>query len=247
MGAYCCDSSQDTNLRPGVDTSLARKEADTMMNQPIKIEYFGGSFGRVDPIRQMLVHKSVDFKFIGYTPDSWASLKESGNSGEMGGLPIVHYGGGQGRQQTMAILRSLGAMHGYYNPSDWKTCAFVDMVAESYNDVFNAAAKAMLFTPDEEKPAAFEALRDGLVKKFMRICETRFEQNAAQMFIASDEMTIADFCLASFVFNTLKNELSPIQPVLSPMLLKFPLFTAYTKRLEKEVSAHIERRPKAPL
>ena len=41
----------------------------------------------------MLEHKNVKYRFIGYSEENWANLKESGNVGEMNILPIVNYGG----------------------------------------------------------------------------------------------------------------------------------------------------------
>jgi len=142
----------------------------------------------------------------------------------MGGLPKVNFGTIKGAQQTNAILRALGAQHGFYDPSDWITASFVDMLCETYSDFFNVAMKAILFTPDEEKPAALEGVRDGILKKLLTICEKNLENNSTQRYIAADHLTIADFCLSALIFNFLKNDMSPAQSCFAPLLDEFPRF-----------------------
>merc|ERR1711957_103341 len=180
MGALC--ESEPHHVDQAAPAGVPAKKDSNQSNaeiaaSPIKIEYFAGHYGRPDPIRQMLEHKQISFKFIGYTGESWVALKEAGNTGEMGSLPVIHYGG-QGRQQANAVMRSLGAAHGYYDTSDWKTCGIVDMIVETYDDLFTATAKALLFLPEEEKEAALEAIKDGIVTKFLAMCEKRFEHNS---------------------------------------------------------------------
>ena len=56
----------------------------------------------------MLEYRKLKYKFIAYTFDSWRELKQNGgDTGEMGGLPIVHFGG-ETHQQTVAVLRAIG-------------------------------------------------------------------------------------------------------------------------------------------
>ena len=44
------------------------------------------------------------------------------------------------------------------------------------------------------------------------------------MYIASDSLTIADFSLASFIFNMIRNEQSPLHSALEPIMMKYPNF-----------------------
>lgn len=57
-------------------------------------------------------------------------------------------------------------------------------------------------------------------------------------------MTIADFCLASFIFNMIKNEMSPLHALFSPLMHDYPHFASYAERLEHEMKHHLEKRPK---
>ena len=228
MGA-CCESNPDGYVtpsrveKPGAAPMDQKPDIDELLKQPIKIEYFNGVYGRVDPIRQMLEHKKVKYRFIGYSEENWANLKESGDVGEMNILPIVNYGG-ESRQQSLAILRSLGTVHGYYNPSDWKTAGFVDMIVECYANLLDDLLKAMRLTEEREQTEAIEKIRDGKASCLLSICEKHLEKNATQMFIASDSLTIADFSLVSFIFNMIKNEQSPMYSTLEPIMMKYPNF-----------------------
>ena len=118
------------------------------------------------------------------------------------------------------------------------------MICETFNELFTQAAKAIMSTDALEQPEAYEKIRDGTATRLMKICEQNFEQNPLQNYIACDDMTIADFCLSAFLFNFVKNDASPLQPILKPLLMKYPNFAAYSKRLEKEFSVHLQRRPK---
>ena len=120
--------------------------------------------------------------------------------------------------------------YGFYNPSDWEQCAFVDMICETYNDYVNASGKIILFTPEEEKHAGFEGVRDGILKKLLNICEKRLEFKKTK-YIGGDNLTIADFCLSALIFNYLRNDLSPAHSYFSPMMNEVPLFCAYADRL----------------
>ena len=141
-------------------------------------------------------------------------------------------------------MRSLGQVHGYYDSSDWKTAVFVDMIVESHSDVFNAAMKAALFTPGDQKVQAMHSVRDGICKKFFAMCEKHLEMHNSPKFIAGNSITIADFCLASFIFNHVKNDLSPLHDILMPLLHDLPHFSAYIERLAEEQHDHLEKRPK---
>ena len=64
------------------------------------------------------------------------------------------------------------------------------------------------------------------------------------MFVVADKLTIDDFCLASFISNILKNDISPYSAAFSPILLEYPHFGAYSKRILSELSPVIIARGK---
>ena len=244
MGA-CCEAGDD--MRPAVTRdqshTLSKKDilaaAATPANEQIKVEYFPGKYGRVDPIIQLLAYKQANYEFVGVNFAQWAVRKAAGQTG---GLPIVTVDG-QKYQETKAILRMLGIKYGYYNPTDWKAAGVIDMIVDTQSEVFDAAAKIVLFTPDEQKEAEIDKLCEGLLPKFLGILENQLSRNNGSQFLIGDEITIADFVVASFAFNMLKNDSCILSPKFVRCAMSFPVFGAYTIRLRSELSSHLNSRP----
>ena len=103
-------------------------------------------------------------------------------------------------------MRSLGIQYGYYNPSDWRSAGIVDMMVETYADVFSGAVK-VLFTKEEDKKAEeLESWKNGILTKYLKIVEKQLESQGTQKFLVGNTMTIADFAIVSLTFNILKND-----------------------------------------
>ena len=106
MGAACCESDPNLALQDRLPSGgVDRPERPS--GSKIKIEYFPASYGRPDPLVQLLEHKGIPYEKVEVTMESWAVRKATKKCGEMGALPIVHRAG-KAKQQTNAILRSLG-------------------------------------------------------------------------------------------------------------------------------------------
>ena len=159
-------------------------------------------------------------------------------------MPIVTQAS-KSRQSTLALLRSLGIQHGYYNPADWKSAGMIDMLVETYTDVFNGFAK-VLFSAENEKAGGLEALKNGLLGNFLKMVENQLETQTTNKFIMGNQMTIADFAMSSFLFNIMKNDHGPFSASCSAMLLEYPHIGAYSKRLESELKSHLTNRPNCP-
>ena len=104
----------------------------------------------------MLVHSGVKWTFHGETFETWGARKKAGKTGEFGALPIIKKGN---RTLDLSIpsLRSLGMELGYYPTNDYKMAAVVDMVSETYSEVFDKWA-GIIFAQDKndaEKAEAF--------------------------------------------------------------------------------------------
>ena len=240
----CCEAP-GSELRPEAAGGISKPTTPGATS--LTLEYFSPGYGRVDPLIQLLTHKKADFRFKPVSQEEWGARKAAGDTGEMGGMPIMTKGGGQGKQQTMALLRSLGAEHGYYDPTNWKECGIIDMLCETYSDVFQAAAVICIFTADDQKPAKMEEFKEGILRKYLTIIEKQLEKNInVGKFVVGTKMSIADFCLACLTFNILKNENGPFQAALAPLLLEFPHYGAYSKRLHSELKEHLDSRPAYP-
>ncbi len=99
----------------------------------------------------------------------------------------------------------------------------------------------------DERKKAIDDVKDGVLRKFLKMIETQLEKNInTSKFIVGTKMSIADFCLACLIFNILKNENGPFQSQVAPLLLEFPHFGAYSKRLHSELKDHLDNRHVAP-
>ena len=115
--------------------------AEPVAESPIKITYFQG-YGRADPIRFMLSHKGVSYQDFGMTPEALGAKKASGDTGEMGGLPIVHdiEWPQTGMQQLSAIMRLYGLKYGYYptDAAEWAKCGKIDEIVYTWADILTS-------------------------------------------------------------------------------------------------------------
>ena len=118
------------------------------------------------------------------------------------------------------------------------------MIVYTWGDLFDTIGKILIFTEESEKPAAIEALKTGLLPKFLAICEKQLNKVRGKKFIVGDDLTIADFVLACMTFNILKNDMCPLSAALGPVLVDYPNFSEYTGRLYTALQSHLDTRPK---
>ena len=106
------------------------------------------------------------------------------------------------------------------------------MIVDTYTEVFNAAAKILFFTNEVQKPAEMVKWRDGDLRQFLTIVEAQLKgQFGESKWLVSRKLTIADMVMVSLTFNILKNPSGLFTGLCKPMLLEFPNYGAYTKRL----------------
>ena len=195
----------------------------------------------------LLTHKGADIDYVRVSYEEWGARKAAGPVGEFGGMPIVTQKDDIPRQQTNAVLRKLGIENGYYDPSDWKAAGKIDMIVETYGDVFNAFAKiAMGQSDDETKAADIEALKAGSLTKFLNIVEKQIESQPTSKFLVGSSVTIADFVMGCLFFNFMKNEHGPFSTACSSMFSQYPHVGAYSKRLESELKTYLTNRTNYP-
>ena len=142
----------------------------------------------------------------------------------------------------MALLRSFGSEKGLYDPTDWKKAAKIDMIVETYTEVFNECWKILFETEFSARPAATTVLRDGKLRRFLALCEKQLQANTASKYISGDKMTIADIVLTSFIWNVLRNEGGPFSEPFTAVLFTFPFFQAYGRRMQAEFIHQLRRR-----
>ena len=146
---------------------------------PIRITYFRG-YGRADPIRFMLSHKGVPFEEVGVTPENWGARKALGDTGEMGGLPIVNGGGAPlaGMQQLSAIMRNYGLKYGYYpsRAAEWAKCGKIDEIIYTWADILSPISFILMAEDmtDREYGDKVAEIED-ILRKLLRICEKQLK------------------------------------------------------------------------
>ena len=121
---------------------------------------------------------------------------------------------------SIPALRTLGIELGYYPLGDYKACGQVDMVAETYSDVFDLWANALLNqeTSNEQKAEAFNnslAEGTGAAWKLFNLVTTVLD-GTGKKFIGGDKPSIADCCMTSLLFNFVKNDQNPMSQLLKP-------------------------------
>ena len=85
--------------------------------------------------------------------------------------------------------------------------------------------------------------RDGFLSQYLLICEQFLQvQGRNAKFIVGDELTIADFVLASVIFNIIDNPNSEFTFILAEKLDEFPRFNSYAERLRTELASHLDSR-----
>ena len=135
-------------------------------------------------------------------------------------------------------MRRLAMQFNYYPQSDWKKAAIVDMIAETYGDVFNKWSGTLINEKigNEEKVKVFtESMQEGGVAyKFFKVVETQLNKSGGR-FICGNMMTMADFCMTSLIYDYIKNPSGPFSALLQPIVsAKFPRLEAYAQELGKE-------------
>mmetsp|Transcript_29783 Transcript_29783/g.39627 ORF Transcript_29783/g.39627 Transcript_29783/m.39627 type:complete len:125 (+) Transcript_29783:396-770(+) len=118
----------------------------------------------------------------------------------------------------------------------------MDMIVETYAACMDTCAHILYETDFQGRPSAMEQLRDGLLSKFIAMCEVELQKNVYSQFIVGEHMSIADVVLASFIFNVLKNEEGPFERVFFRVLVKFPFFNQYVKRMQNVFSMQLKQR-----
>lgn len=206
-----------------------------------KVHYFDG-YGRAEPIRMLLVYCKIDFENINYTDETLPIAKASGNL-EFGQLPVLEVEG-KFFSQSGAILRLLGAKHGFY-PEDpytaWKIDSIIDSVGDLYNGYFKAAE-----APEDQKETLLKAYYENFYTMWLDAIQNRIKMNSSQKYIVGDKITIADFQLASIAYASFLNESSASRDTTLAIVERYPLFFQYAKGLGEELKDYISARKPSP-
>lgn len=200
-----------------------------VLQSEIVIFYFAG-MGRADPIRQMFEYHGQRYKKIDIDPNYWAEKKAADEGGEFGGgLPQVMFEDENGVELELAqfgsIMRHFGMRYGYYDASSFEMSRYVDPIVETFGDLMNHLAKIIFAPNDADKmPLIFSYLE--FVKKYHSMVESNLEHHGG-CYAAGDQVTIADFVMASYIGNYLLNPAFVASQQAQAIVGETPNFEAY--------------------
>jgi glutathione S-transferase len=172
-----------------------------------------------------------------------AKAKASGNL-EFGQLPVLEVDG-KFLAQSIAILRYIGLRYGYYPAENPELAWRVDSTIDSLGDILNAFYKAA-FGDEALKPELFKTFFGTTVPTWLAIINKRLQSNSSKQFIVGDNISIADFALAAWVYGIYYNELSQAKDSIGPIIEQFPDLVAYFKGLGEIFADYLASRPKCP-
>ena len=131
--------------------------------------------------------------------------KGTGNTGEMGQLPFIHYRG-HSMQQFNAVLRAIGTEKGYYNPRDWRQAIKIDWIVDTWADLLTQTAGIYLsFNTTAQKNPLYTNFVADKWRPFFAALEKQLTQTKSK-FIAGNTVTIADCAMFSALHNLCNNE-----------------------------------------
>ena len=106
------------------------------------------------------------------------------------------------------------------------------MMVESFQDCLTQYGKIYHRGPFDQSFNRTEEMikfRDGFLNQYLLMCEQFLNlQGRFAKFIVGAELTIADFVLASVIFNIIDNPNSEFTHILAEKLDEFPRFNAYS-------------------
>ena len=189
----------------------------------VDITYFNVGKGRADPLEQLVAHAGQSWKrtSVGFG---------EGPTSEFGtGLPQTEINGKK-YGQLGATLRYLGQRLGYYDPKDFKAARYCDPIVDTWGDVVGSAG-GFAFAQDEEAKAAALTKFEDTCTRFHGLVEKNFAHHGGK-FVAGNKMTIADFCMASYLGNFVYNPLNPISQTMQGKMDSYPKLKVYAEARE---------------
>ena len=176
---------------------------------------------RAEPMRMLLHHAKVEFEDRRVTGDSWKEFKASDQC-PSGQIPVWIDDEGRAFNQTVSILRYLGAQHGYI-PDDLMARYYMDNAIDSfYGDLWCKEFNFRFFK--DELPE--EDIKDNVARfeKFHAGIEKQLAAHGGK-YIAGDSLSIADFAVFGLHTGSTLNpncKVAAHREALDASLAKFP-------------------------
>merc|ERR1712060_646632 len=237
MGAICDTGAESCPAQP--QGGLARPITST---QGGKLTYFK-LHAKGDPIRMLLSHAGVQYtdRAIGF--DEWPALKATMPAGQ---VPLWEQDG-KVYNQANAIIRMLGRQHGYYPQDDAMEAFNIDWALEAQADFWNTKNYRYIMSKTTEEEKITE-ISDNFAK-FSAQIESKLTEHG-QNYVAGNRLTIADFIVFSTFMGMPMNDYSEceeqtaIYQAIKAKIEGHTKVNEYVARMQTEMSAYLEARPK---
>ena len=154
---------------------------------------------------------------------------------------------GEEQGQTNAILRSLGTKYGCYDPEDHLSAYYVDVIIDTYTDMFNATAPILFLMNDkseEEKQEVFRVTMQNKLIPALRFMENQIKTLGGNFIGGGGKFTIADCCMVSAILNMF--DAPTLKDGFTAILGNFPKVAEYLRRLRRAFKVRIEARIPPP-
>ena len=167
-------------------------------------------------------------------------MKEDKERFEYGQLPVLEKDG-KFYSQSVAILKMLGAEHGFY-PTDPEDAYYVDAVAESLKDVYLGYVLTK-WLPEGAREEAYKKFTDEILPNSFRVWEDKIKANSTQDFYHGDKLTLADIGLVTLYTNIVNT--GEHQETFSGILENYPALKSYFETRYNDTKDYFENRPKS--
>ena len=122
-------------------------------------------------------------------------------------------------------MRYYGIRNGYYVPTSHEMSRYVDPVVETFGDLLTAMSKLMFAPASSDKmPLIFAYVE--FAKKYHTMLENNLSHHGGR-YAAGNQLTIADFVMASYIGNYLVNPAFPGSSQAMAIVGDTPKFQAY--------------------
>ena len=206
----------------------------------MKLHYFE-FYGRAEPIRLLLSHAGVQFDDVRHKMEDWPELKQKSEQFELGQLPVLEKDG-KNYCQAMAILRYLGASHGYL-PEDAEQLYRVDRLMDLLFD-FSLEIKLQTAKTPEEQKTLFADISENHAPKHFGHWEKELKSNSSQEFMVGDKASIVDFAYLALYGSFINHGIG--KDMLLEVLNDFPTLKEYFNKRWEAQQEYFDSRPKCP-
>lgn len=187
----------------------------------------------------MLDHKGLAYENIMYEMDQWPAIKPTMPNGT---VPILELDDGTKLCQQSAIIRYIGAVHGYY-PMDPDQAIQVDILMEYANEFMGKAFPIAMIPDATAQAAAVADLFANVLPAFMGIVESKLKDGE---WLVNNKLSTADFWCGQAYTNLMNNEVCYAQDKWAEAKIKYPKFAAFGEKFATENKAHLDARMKSP-